>query len=287
MPLGRSPHHRVDHPIEEQLQLSAHIAPVARRPDDEQIGSANGLRHAMRIVLRQCATPRGAALHAPRTGPHIQLADPEPLDVAPLGQRFAHMGEHLRNDSAAAGTSIQNDRFHPPVPYSRVSHIFSVCAGNSGGCSPLPSARFGRPSLVFIQHAQSFRIAPYSGSRLLGTVQAVRPRTAEKRPLCRRHLRLRLTAFRNPKALETPSFLLGLPAPPPPDNEQSFRPARRAEKSRPAPHRQTVRKAKTAPPCAGRAERAAARIRNKPPPFINARPRSVRTPRNPPFPPQG
>lgn len=74
---------------------------------------------------------------------------------------------------------------------------------------------------------------------------------------------------------------------PPPDNEQSFRPARRAEKSRPAPHRQTVRKAKTAPPCAGRAERAAARIRNKPPPFINARPRSVRTPRNPPFPPQG
>ena len=90
-----------------------------------------------------------------------------------------------------------------------------------------------------------------------------------------------------PEGTRNTLFSFGSSGTAPPDNEQSFRPARRAEKSRPAPHRQTVRKAKTAPPCAGRAERAAARIRNKPPPFINARPRSVRTPRNPPFPPQG
>lgn len=57
-------HQAVDQSVEQDFQLSAHVAPITRRSDDEGIGLYNFGEGALGIVLWQDAVMATAATHA-------------------------------------------------------------------------------------------------------------------------------------------------------------------------------------------------------------------------------
>ena len=118
----RLSHHRIYNAVEQHLQFTRHIAPVARCTNNECIGMQYCLSDTMCIILRQYTLPRRTASHTPCARFNMQIAYKERLSFPSIGKSLRDISRHTRYRTTAMRRRIYyNNLFHgssitPPNP---------------------------------------------------------------------------------------------------------------------------------------------------------------------------
>lgn len=114
-------HHPIHQPVEQHLQRTWHIAPIARSPDNQYIACSDELEHTLGIVFRQYACLLCATHHASLTRRDMQIGNTDRHDLHPcLYGFFFHRAQHTGYVPLRAGTGIEYQHVHTTMllPYA-------------------------------------------------------------------------------------------------------------------------------------------------------------------------
>lgn len=100
-------HEAIHHTVEEELELSGHIAPIARSANDKCVAFVDEIKYPLCVVDREYALAGCTASHACYAGMDLKVVDLYNSHLGAIGfGGFTYYVEHLRYVAMPTWTCI-------------------------------------------------------------------------------------------------------------------------------------------------------------------------------------